>query len=41
MKQVIEEARDRKLNATLSNKSYEHILDRMKKDEIKAQMKTN
>jgi len=41
MKVVIEEARNRKMNASLSSKSYEHMLDRMRKDDIKAQIKRN
>ena len=38
---VIEEARNRKLTASLSSKSYEHILDRMRRDDIKAQIRRN
>ena len=38
---MIEEARNRKLTASLSSKSYEHILDRMRRDDIKAQIKRN
>ena len=41
LKGVIEEARNRKLTASLSSKSYEHILDRMRRDDIKAQIKRN
>lgn len=32
LKVVVEEVKDKKINASLSTKSYEHILDRMKKD---------
>ena len=32
LKAVVEEVKDKKINASLSTKSYEHILDRMKKD---------
>jgi hypothetical protein len=41
LKAIVEEVRDKKINAGLSTKSYEHILERMKKDQIRAQIKRN
>ncbi len=38
---VTEEVKCKKMNAMLSYKSYEHILDRMKKDQIRYQIKRN
>lgn len=37
----MEEVKDKKINASLSTKSYEHILDRMKNDQIRGQIKRN
>jgi septal ring factor EnvC (AmiA/AmiB activator) len=41
LKTVVEEVKDKKTNAALSTKNYEHILDRMKKDEIRGQIRRN
>ena len=41
MKAIVQQVKDKKINATLSTKSYEHILDRMKKDQIRGQIKRN
>jgi hypothetical protein len=41
VKAIVEEVKDKKVNAGLSTKSYEHILDRMKKDEIRSQIRRN
>ena len=41
LKAIVEEVKDKKVNAGLSTKSYEHILERMKKDQIRAQIKRN
>jgi hypothetical protein len=41
IKVLVEEVKDKKINASLSTKSYEHILDRMKTDQIRSQIKRN
>ena len=38
---LVEETKSKEVNAVLCYKSYEHILDRMKKDEIRYQIKKN
>lgn len=37
----MEEVKNKKLNATLGCKSYEHVLDRMRKDQIRYQIRRN
>jgi chromosome segregation ATPase len=38
---VVEEVKEKRTAARLTTKSYEHMLDRMKKDQIRAQMRRN
>lgn len=41
LKQTVDQVKLKKFNALHSFKSYEHVLDRMRKDEIKNQIKKN
>ena len=41
LKTIVEDVKSKEVNAVVCNKSYEHILDRMKKDEIRYQIKKN
>ena len=41
LQNVVEEVKSKEVNAVVCFKSYEHILDRMKKDEIRYQIKKN
>ncbi len=38
---VVGEVKEKRTAARLTSKSYEHMLDRMKKDQIRAQMRRN
>lgn len=38
---VVGEVKEKRTVARLTTKSYEHMLDRMKKDEIRAQIRRN
>ena len=38
---MLEEVKGKRLNAQLGLKSYEHILDRMNKDDLRYQIKRN
>lgn len=38
---MVEEVKEKRTAARLTTKSYEHMLDRMKKDQIRAQMRRN
>ena len=38
---MVDEVKTKEINAVVCNKSYEHILDRMKKDEIRYVIKKN
>ena len=41
LQSVVEDVKSKQVNAVVCFKSYEHILDRMKKDQIRYQIKKN